>query len=553
LLKLILKNIEMFYRTLKSIVIRPLIMFRSRIYRLTNISKFLNKIPKFLTSLLAKLKMKPEKRDDYVDVGRVFIAKSLIVILVAILILGPLLIYYFAWPWVVSTFLTAKLYVGQPKLEKYEGKVEIYYEEKLENLMFKGRLMDGKYIDLGEEFYENGRPKYTGNYVSGKYDGKGTWYSEDAKQHYIGDFVAGKKTGKGQVFQYDKLFYEGDMTDDKKAGTGKQYYTDGSIAYEGFFAEDVFEGDGTENYQGGKIKYKGEFKAGLYSGKGVMYDEKSTVIYDGSFEKGLFSGDGRYYGKDGQLLYDGSFINGLFDGEGKLYKNGTLFYEGSFLNGMMSGNGTLTDDFSGVKYTGLFENNDIAYGKLLNMEVGDIYAAFIKGLEEDTSKTDYFYLYNQAFGLVFKLAYANEEDLAKLVNVYTLPKEDGLTKLQGLGDLKLPGIYEVGETGESVADGDVALLLGLEPENMVYYNANYVGYGVCYWTSSDTGDVALIEYYPSAKSLAGDAKQGMEVTATGTATEPSAETPTMENDPEKYVIYFNDLGLDMKDFASLGY
>ena len=545
MLKLILKNIEMLYRTLKSIVLRPLILLKSKIYNLTNISKLLNKIPKFLTSLLAKIKMKPEKRDDYVDAGRIFIAKSLIVILVGIVILVPLLIYFFAWPWIVSMFFTAKLYVGQPQIVKYNGKVEIYYEEKLENLMFKGRLSNGKYIDLGEEFYKNGRPMYSGNYLDGKFDGKGTWYAEDGKQHYKGDFVGGKKTGKGQIFQYDKLFYVGDMKDDKKAGTGKQYYADGSIAYEGAFAEDVFEGDGTENNQGGKVKYKGAFKGGLYSGKGVMYDEKGTVIYNGSFEGGLFSGDGRYYGKDGQLVYDGSFVDGLFDGEGKLYKNGTLFYEGSFLGGMMSGKGTLTDDSTGVKYTGLFENNNIAFGKLFNMPVEDIHAAFLNGLAADTAKTDYFHLSNQAFGLVFKLAYANDEEPAKLVDVYTLPQEGGLTKLQGIADLKLPGIYEVGETGESVTDGDAALLLGLEPRNMKYYKANYVGYGVCYWTSPDTGDVVMIEYYPSAKSLAVNAKQGME--------EPTAGVPTIGNDSKQYAIYFTDLGLDMMDFASLGY
>ena len=547
MLKLILRNFKIFYRTLRSLALRPLMMLKTRLYNLTNLSKQFNKLPKFLTSLLAKVKMKPEKREDYVDAGRVFIAKSLIVILIALVILVPLLIYYIAWPWLVSMFFTAKFYTGQPQIVKYEGKVEIYYEKELENLMFKGRLLDGKYIDFGEEFYKNGKPLYTGNYVAGKHDGYGIWYSEDGRQHYKGDFVGGKKTGKGQIFQYDKLFYDGDMKDDKKAGTGKQYYDDGSIEYEGVFAEDVFEGEGTANYKGGKIKYKGAFKGGVYSGKGVMFDEESTMIYDGSFEGGLFSGNGRYYGKDGQLVYEGSFVKGLFDGAGKLYKNGTLFYEGSFLIGMMSGNGTLTDDYTGVKYTGLFENNDIAFGKLFNMKVEEIYSAFIDGLTEDVSKTDYFYLYNQDFGLVFKLAYANEEESAKLVNVYTLPN-GSLTSLQGIEDLKLPGIYEVGETGESMTDTDSARLLGLEPGNLKYYRANYVGYGVCYWADPDTGDVVMREYYPSAKSLGGDAGQGMKEQAT----EPTAETSALGNDP-KYAIYFQDLGLDMKDFASFGY
>jgi hypothetical protein len=543
LLKLILKNFEMFYRTMKSLVFRPLIRLKSKIYTRLNIRKFLNKISKFLTSLLAKIKITPEKREDYIDAGRVFIAKSLIVILIVIVIAVPLLAYYFVWPWLVSKFFTAKLYVGQPKIEQYNGKVKIFYEEKLENLMFKGRLSNGKYIGFGEEFYLNGRPKYSGNYSEGKYDGKGNWYSEDAKQVYKGDFVAGKKSGKGQIFQGDKLFYEGDMKDDKRAGFGKQYHSDGSIAYEGAFADDVFEGEGTENYPGGNVKYKGTFKSGLYSGMGELFNEQGIKIYDGNFEKGLFNGNGRYYGEEGKLVYDGSFVNGLFDGEGKLYKNGTLFYEGSFLSGMMSGKGTLTDDFSGLKYSGPFEYNDIAFGKLFNMKVEDIYSAFISGLTEDTSQEDYFYLYNLAFGLVLKLTYANEEEPVKLVDVYTLPKEGGLMNLQGIGDLKLPGIYELGGTGGSVADGDAIFLLGVEPGNMISYKAIYAGYQVCYWTRTDTGDVAMIEYYPSEKKLSGNAKQG-----TGTTGK-----SIMGNDPKKYAIYFEDLGLDMKDFASIGY
>lgn len=580
-LKLLLRNFQMLYRTLKSVALRPLTVFKYKISSLLNISKFLNTIPKFFTGLLARLKVKPEKREDYVDAGRVFIAKSLIVILVLLLIAIPLLIYYVAWPWIVSMYLTAKFYVGQPQLVKYNGKVEIYYEKKLENLMFKGRLKDGKYTDVGEEYYDNAQLKYSGNYLAGKYDGNGTLYTEDGKElykgnfktgvydgngelllpdgsAYKGDFVGGKRTGKGRISQAGKLLYEGDMKDDQKEGKGKQYYPDGSLAYEGAFAKDVFEGDGTEYYQRGKvIKYQGAFKGGLYSGKGVMYDEKGNKIYEGGFEKGLFSGAGRYYGKDGQLVYDGSFVNGLFDGSGKLYKNGAVFYDGSFLAGMLSGTGTLTDVSSGLNYTGLFENNDIAYGQLFNMKVEDIYKAFTNGLSQDTSKTDYFYLYNQAYGLVLKLAYATDKDPAKLVEVFALPNMGGLTKLQGIGDLKLPGVYEVGKTGESSIDGDVALLLGLTPGDMKYYKANYAGYGVCYWTNPDSGDVAMIEFYPLAKGTQ-QGKAGAAAGASGGASRggaPGAETgaPANGEDPQQVVVYFNELGLDMKDFASLGY
>lgn len=574
MLNLILRNIKMIYRTIKSLLLRPLMMFKNKFMMLFNISKLLNKLTKFLTSLLAKLKLKPEKRNDYVDAGRVFIAKSLIAIVLVLIIAVPVLIYYFAWPWLVSMFFTAKLYEGQPKIVEYNGKVEIYYEEELKNLMFKGRLSNGKYINIGEAFYKNNMPMYSGNYLDGKYDGKGTWYSEDAKQYYKGDFVGGKKTGKGQIFQAGKLFYDGDMKDDKKAGSGKQYYADGSVAYEGAFTEDVYEGTGTENYEGGKVKFKGTFKGGLYSDKGSMYDKQETMIYNGNFERGLFNGDGRYFSKDGKLAYDGNFINGLFDGKGKLYKKGTLFYEGSFLAGMMSGTGTLTDDYSGLKYTGLFENNDIAYGKLFNMKVGDIYTAFVNGLTEDISFTDNFYLSNQTYGLVLKLVYANDKDPAKLNNVYMLPHEGSPTILKGIEELKLPGSYTVGETGVGVIYEDIAYFLGLEPGKILnYYKAEYVGYGVCYWTNPETGSVLMMEYYPVVKSPTADGKKGQEEKPKGGSRgETNGETngeangeangdtngdtngeTSKGNNSQKNEKYLKDLGLDLKDFASLGF
>jgi len=591
-LKLIARNFQMIYRTLKSIVLRPFTILKYKISSITNISKLLNRIPKFFASLLAKLKMKPEKREDYVDAGSVFVAKSLLVILAVTVIVVPLLIYFIVWPWFASMLLTVKFYEGQPQLENYKGRVEIYYEQKLENLMFKGRLKNGKYTDKGEVFFKNGMQKYSGSYLEGKYDGEGTLYSEDGKQLYkgnfkagvydgigeillqdgsvyMGDFAEGKMMGKGRVIKGDKLIYEGDFIDGKKAGIGKQCYADGSLNYNGAFAEDVFEGDGAEYYQGGKVKYKGAYKEGMYSGKGVLYDENGSIVYEGSFERGLFSGEGRYYGMDGELAYTGSFTGGLYEGngklifvknaawyegsfmagkasgEGKLYRDGMLFYEGGFTDDMMSGNGVLTHNPSGVAYTGLFENNDIAYGRLFNLPVTNIYTAFSRGLTEDTSGDDCYYLYNKAFGMVLKLDYANETDAAKLTDAYTLPQKDGMAPVRRIVDFKLPGTYVVGGTGEGRVDADVALFLGMKAVKMKYYKAIYDNYGVCCWTYPDTGEVAVIQYYPSSQTTTGKDLQG------------NADAPGENGEKgkavEHYAVYFDDLGLDMKDFGSLGY
>ncbi|MDQ7096747.1 hypothetical protein REC12_24445 [Desulfosporosinus sp. PR] len=571
-LKLLIRNLQMLYRTLKSVLLRPFTIFRYKLSSLTNISKLLNRIPKFFSSLLAKFKLKPEKREDYVDAGQMYIAKSLLIIILTLLIAIPLLVYFVAWPWVVSMFLTAKFYTGQPQIPKYTGKVAIFYEQKMENLLFKGRLKDGKYIDLGQEYYKNGRPEYIGNYVNGQYEGSGTLYAEDGKQIYTGsfkaglyegagdlllndgstykgEFAAGKMDGKGEIFQAGKLFYEGDMKDDQKSGNGKEYYSDGSVAYDGSFAQNVFEGNGTEYAQGGKIKYKGSFSAGLYSGQGKLFDKKGPLIYEGNFVEGLFSGNGRYYDSNGQLVYDGSFLNGLYDGKGKLYNQGSLYYDGSFLVGMMSGNGTLSEDTSGLNYTGAFENNDIAFGKLFNLKVEEIYKAFTSGLTEDTSQTDYFYLYNKASGLVLKLAYANDKDPAKLSDVFTVPKIGSLTKIQSAEDFKLPGVYEVGPKGDGAIDGTILQLLGAGADATKFYKANYAGYGVTYWTNPTTGDVVMVEYYPSAPKPAGtQAGPAAQATAQALSTGP-LDSAALQKD----AVYFQDLGLDMGDFASLDY
>lgn len=626
-LKLLLRNFNMLYRTLKSIVLRPITIFRYKLSSITNIGRVLNQIPKFFASLLSKLKLKPEKREDYVDAGKVYIAKSLIIILAILIIALPLLIYYFAWPWTVSTFLTAKFYEGQPKLESYSGRVKIYYEKKLENLEFAGRLKKGRYTGAGKEFYVNGMPKYSGSYADGKYDGEGILYSKDGKRLYKGsfkagvysgrgellltdgsvykgDFKGGKRNGTGQILKDGKLVYEGDMADDKKSGKGRQYYNSGKLSYDGAFAEDACEGEGTEYYPSGKTKYQGSFKTGMYSGKGLMYDEKGRLLYEGGFERGLYNGTGRYYGNKGELSYAGAFVNGLFDGEGKLitlknknwyegsflagkangdgklYRDGKLYYQGSFVDDQMSGNGTLADADSGVTYTGAFENNDIAYGQLFNQKVADIYTAFSKGFTEDTSREDSFFLYNTAFGAVLKFSYATENEDPKLAAAFILPSKGRSRTVGSAEDLKLQGTFKFARPDTSAPSADAGLYLPVKQKRMKCYRALYKEYQVRYWTDANTGALALIEYAPYSGSPAGGVKSAANAGNKGnsengsngdngknTNTTGSAPGKTTANgnaaaavgtaadsaQAERCAACFADLGLDMSDFASLGY
>ncbi|MEM5816382.1 MAG: hypothetical protein AAGU16_00780 [Desulfitobacterium hafniense] len=542
IIKLLMKYIQIIYRTTKSVVLRPFVLARHKFSSLTNLSKFLNKIPKAFAALLTKFKLKPEKREDYVDAGPIFIAKSLLVILIIILVATPFLIINIVWPWVVSLALTAHFHTADPRLEGYTGKVEVFYEEKLENLKFKGRLEEGKAIGYGEEFYEDGSLKYAGQFVEGRYEGSGE-FTMAPGMIYKGDFRNGKRSGQGRILE------------------------NGVPAYEGAFTEDLFEGEGTEYYPNGRIQYKGSFKGGLYSGPGVFHDEKGVKRYEGNFADGLFNGAGRYYDEQGELVYTGSFLNGLYDGQGRLillphstwyegpflggkangegvlFKNGMLYYEGTFINDKFSGTGVLTDTQWGLTYSGAFADNDIAYGKLFDLSVPDLYTAFAKGIRENTDDEKYFYLYNQGFGLVLKLSYANEDQEAKLLNVFRRPEQQAKSDHAGQGNKDPAKGDTSGTLGTGTLDERTAGLLGIPSGTMNTHQSAYAGYGLRYWIDPQSEEVVLIEYYPPEKSAEPAPKDEEQPVGKAGAGQSGSQ----------YTAYFEDLGLNIADFGSLGY
>ncbi len=540
---LLMRNLQMAYRTLRSVALRPFAIVKYKIASMTNISKLLNKIPKFFAALLAKVKMRPEKREDFVDAGPVFIAKSLLVILTVIIIAGPLFVYHFAWPWFVGKALTAQFHVSEPRLADYNGKVRIYYDEEKEQLKFAGRLEDGLAVGHGEEFEETGALKYAGNFAAGKYDGTGELYFGDGTV-YKGEFSQGKRSGQGRLFDGDVLVSEGT------------------------YAEGCLEGEGVAYHPNGKEKYRGAFQGDLYAGKGLLFNEKGVKIYEGDFATGLFNGAGRYYDDSGALVYAGSFLNGLYDGagkltvvrdslwyegdflagqasgEGKLFKNNQLYYEGGFQENMLSGTGTLTDIRTGLTYSGSFAGNDIAYGVLFTMPAADIYAAFPKGLAEDTSREDFFFLYNRKFGLVLKFTYAGETEEARLVTAYRLLRKENVLLTGEPEQWEPPGSYEKGEEGSGRPDGNAAGFLGIDRSVMNYYQAIYEGYGVCCWIEPETEKVVVLEYYPVLGPQ--DEAQGEK--------ESSSEAGAGDARPAGYdMVYFQELGLNKADFVSLGF
>jgi hypothetical protein len=545
----LLKNLQTGFRMLRNIVTRPFYMLNSRISNFLNLSsvaKPLQKIQSIFSDFIKGLKVKPEKRADFVDVGTVYVAKKLIGLLLLLLIALVVFIYFFAWPFFVSNFLTAKFYVRQPGASTYTGKAEIYYDKKLSNLEYRGRLAKGAYTGDSLLCYKNGATAYDGGFVQSKFDGTGTRYSSDGKQIYTGAFKAGKysgqgalllsqtltykgafaggkPSGKGQIFRGKVLVYDGDIKDGMKKGSGKAYYNDGRLRYSGAFDNDAFDGDGTEyDDKTGRVKYKGAFKGGLYSGKGSLYDNKGTLLYAGDFVNGKYDGNGRVYSGTGRLIYEGAFSNGLYDGTGKLivkfgsdwyegsftqgsengagklYRNGQLYYDGNFANGGLCGAGKLNDTDADFEYDGDFENNDIAYGGLFKQKIAKIYGFFVNGMTEDTVKSDAFYLYSESYGAVLKLSYASGDTPAALKEAYTLPVNTAFSTVKAFSDIKLSSGFKKGSADLETPDATICGYLSLNSTVMKAFHILFDGYGICYYTDSATGKILLIKYYPAA-------------------------------------------------------
>ena len=105
---------------------------------------------------------------------------------------------------------------------------------------------------------------------------------------------------------------------------------------------------------------------------------------------------------------------------------------------------------------------------------------------------------------------------------------------------ELPGTYEIGKTGDGRIDNAAVQHLKIKQSKLNYSEAIYDGYSIYMRTSPQTGEVILIEYYPGPELLNGAGGQGKTAVLGDKAA-------------EYYAVYFNELGLDILDFSSLGF
>ncbi len=160
---------------------------------------------------------KPTSFKDYFIVGNYYIAKKLVLFSILAVIFLPLLYIRFLHPIVVSRFFTKTMVLNSNEQANYNGKVRLLDREG-GNVIFVGRLTDGRI------------------------------------------------NGEGTLYDYNgNLLYQGGFLMELYSGTGLLYYPNGRIAYKGGFSLNQYNGEGILYYETGGIQYDGSFLDGLYA------------------------------------------------------------------------------------------------------------------------------------------------------------------------------------------------------------------------------------------------------------------------------------------------
>lgn len=375
----ITRSISVFFRTLRAFFSRKIIGFGAQLRRLTNFSRHATKAASSSLQGVMSAAQKPTQASDYVETGRLYISKALIIRLLVGLIALGLLVYFVIWPFVLSRFLTARFFEEDKRVKDWSGRVIVYSDKKktlplfsgrLEDgvlqgeckqydregvLLFEGQLRDGVRTGSGKE-YKEGILTYDGQYDAGLYSGHGKLYA-DGQLVYDGQYDAGMRSGSGTAYEDGEILYKGQFMDDLYEGRGK-LYKNGALRYDGAFHAGAAEGTGTL-YEDGRVRYEGQFLNGLYEGRGKLY-ENGSLIYDGSFHAGVPDGTGTAYYPSGRMAYQGQYLAGKPDGIGSEYsEDGKKSYDGGFTDGLHSGTGTMFYP-DGSQLDAVFQNGEPA-------------------------------------------------------------------------------------------------------------------------------------------------------------------------------------------------
>ena len=191
----------------------------------------------------------------------------------------------------------------------------------------------------------NNRLLFEGEYSNGRKNGKGKEYNEEGKLLFEGEYLNDKKwRGEEKIYDKDRgiIIFEYEITNGKREGKFKKYdkYTERKI-----FSGKLINGEikeGIECDTNGWPFYEGQYSNGQRNGTGILYYEKSkTIKYEGEFLNGNKHGKGIEYNLEHNLKYEGEFLNDKRNGMGKEYikknkdyycKDYILIFEGIYFD-----------------------------------------------------------------------------------------------------------------------------------------------------------------------------------------------------------------------------
>lgn len=432
-------SIGVIFRMIRAFFVRALSSSAARIKNAASLTRQAAKLGPTILKTVFGAGKKPTKREDYIETKQMFISKSFLILVSASVIVLAVLFYTIAWPWLVSKFLTARLWCEDPDTKLHTGKVVLYYEQEKENVYFKGRLEDGVIQGEGTAFDENGLMIYSGNYADGTYSGEGTLYVDGALT-YKGDFADGLYHGTGKLYgSEERLIYEGTFADGLYDGEGKLYDLTETLRYEGEFADGLYHGtgklynmagqmiyigdffDGARSgegtaYYNGKKQYRGSFENDQYNGTGILYDDDGTIVYEGTFVDGLYDGAGTLFLEDG-VTVEASFRAGELEGTARYLRSGKLFYEGDAVRRMPEGTGTLYGGDGKALYTGPMRSGTIDGGALLGLSAEELRLMLRENLTETVGEQG-FAITDEKLGMTTFCSYAQEEIEPAVYYVY---------------------------------------------------------------------------------------------------------------------------------------
>ena len=442
LFKQLFRSLGVFFRTIRAFFTRKLMGAVTCVRRFFNVSRHAARAAAGSFQAAAAAVKKPAKREDYIETRRLFISKSFLVLLAIFLVGLGLLLYFVAWPFVLSRFLTARFYREDQRLPDWSGRVVVYYDEAKRVPMYSGRLTDGVLEGRGSAYDEQGLLCYEGSFSGGAYSGSGRSY-ENGVLVYEGQFREGVYDGAGSLYEEGALVYQGSFSAGEASGLGVSYL-DGEKRYEGSFRAGLPHGEGTEYYPGGGVSYKGSFADGEREGMGTIYYPEGGRSYTGSFSQGLREGEGTAYRPGGQTAYKGGFSQDLYEGQGCLYledggqveaeftagetagtirwyRSGKLWYEGGAQGLVPDGFGTIYGEDGRPIYAGELDRGTVDGAWLLERSAGEVREIFGSASITEEDRGDGFWMGNTALGLWVLCGYQSEDSPAQVRQVWFRP------------------------------------------------------------------------------------------------------------------------------------